>query len=72
MRRFEMCSSVGELAIFDDDETSCEEVQGQVIGCEVCNGSFPFLCRGMGGLEDEDGFREDKQARGLEERMGGE
>jgi len=54
--------SICPLVVFDDDETCYEEVQSQVVGNEMGNGALALLSRGMCGLQNEDGFCEEKQA----------
>lgn len=49
-----MYAFVGELVVFDNDETCEEEVQSKVDSCEMRDGALSLLRRGMGWLEDED------------------
>jgi len=67
-----MRAGVRELVDLDDDEPGHEGIEGEVREGEVRERALAFLGRGMGGLQQEDGLREDEQAAGVEEGVSGE
>ena len=67
MYRDEMYSSVGDLIVLDNDETSDQRQNGGDVQNSMYVCSLLLLFRQMCGLEDEDGLGRQENAGGVEQ-----
>jgi len=68
----EVCRVVGDLIVFDYNESCDEEVECEVICNGVKDSAGALLLRRMCWLEDEDGLYDEEDASRVQERVGGE